>query len=150
MSERRGFQNPLEQDIQSQIIEYLRIEQARGRVVWFERSNGGGMKDKTGRVLRFYLLYLRGKIPRSKGKSDLSGMLAGGQFFALEVKRGNEKPTKDQIEYLAAVREGGGIAAVVRSFSDAKNVLFGDGIKSILAEEMNHKTEMLAKTEDKT
>lgn len=130
--------NPLEQDIQSQIIEYLRIEQARGRVVWFERSNGGGMKDKTGRVLRFYLLYLRGKIPRSKGKSDLSGMLAGGQFFALEVKRGNEKPTKDPIEYLAAVREGGGIAAVVRSFSDAKNVLFGDGIKSILAEEMNH------------
>lgn len=127
--------NPLEQDIQGQIIDYLRIEQARGRVVWFERSNGGGMKDKTGRVLRFYLLYLRGKIPRSKGKSDLSGMLAGGQFFALEVKRGNEKPTKDQIEYLAAVREGGGIAAVVRSFSDAKNVLFGDGIKSILAEE---------------
>ena len=127
-----------EQDIQGQIIDYLRIEQARGRVVWFERSNGGGMKDKTGRVLRFYLLYLRGKIPRSKGKSDLSGMLAGGQFFALEVKRGNEKPTKDQIEYLAAVREGGGIAAVVRSFSDAKNVLFGDGIKSILAEEMNH------------
>ncbi|MCB0249645.1 MAG: hypothetical protein KDI07_13805 [Anaerolineae bacterium] len=127
--------NPLEQDIQGQIIDYLRIEQARGRVVWFERSNGGGMKDKTGRVLRFYLLYLRGKIPRSKGKADLSGMLMGGQFFALEVKRGNEKPTKDQIEYLAAVREGGGIAAVVRSFSDAKNVLFGDGIKSILAEE---------------
>ena len=127
--------NSLEQDIQGQIIDYLRIEQARGRVVWFERSNGGGMKDKTGRVLRFYLLYLRGKIPRSKGKADLSGMLMGGQFFALEVKRGNEKPTKDQIEYLAAVREGGGIAAVVRSFSDAKNVLFGDGIKSILAEE---------------
>jgi len=124
-----------EQDIQGQIIDYLRVEQARGRVVWFERSNGGGMKDKTGRVLRFYFLYLRGKIPRSKGKSDLSGMLAGGQFFALEVKRGNEKPTKEQLDYLAAVREGGGIAAVVRSFSDAKNVLFADGIKAVLAEE---------------
>ena len=127
--------NPLEQDIQSQIIEYLRIEQARGRVVWFERSNGGGMKDKTGQLVLFYWLYLRGKIPRSKGKSDLSGMLAGGQFFALEVKRGNEKPTKEQLDYLAAVREGGGIAAVVRSFSDAKNVLFADGIKAVLAEE---------------
>ena len=128
-----------EQDIQGQIIDYLMIEQARGRIVWFERSNGGGMKDKTGRLVLFYWLYLRGKIPRSKGKSDLSGMLAGGQFFALEVKRGNEKPTKDQIEYLAAVREGGGIAAVVRSFSDAKNVLFADGIKAVLAEEeMNH------------
>lgn len=98
------------------------------------------MKDKTGRVLRFYLLYLRGKIPRSKGKAYLSGMLSGGQFFALEVKRRNEKPTQDQLDYLAAVREGGGLAAVVRSFSDAKNVLFADGIKSILAEELNHET----------
>ncbi|MBK8184861.1 MAG: hypothetical protein IPK63_19045 [Candidatus Competibacteraceae bacterium] len=83
--------NPLEQDIQGQIIDYLRVEQARGRVVWFERSrrvvwfersNGGGMKNPSGRVLRFYWLYLRGKIPRSKGKSDLSGMLMGGKFFA--------------------------------------------------------------------
>ncbi|MBK8225270.1 MAG: hypothetical protein IPK73_30015 [Candidatus Obscuribacter sp.] len=130
-----------EQDIQGQIIDYLRIEQARGRVVWFERSNGGGMKDKTGRLVLFYWLYLRGKIPRSKGKSDLSGMLAGGRFFALEVKRRDEKPTKEQLDYLAAVREGGGIAAVVRNFNDAKNVLFGDGIKAVLAEEeMNHET----------
>ncbi|MBK8184874.1 MAG: hypothetical protein IPK63_19110 [Candidatus Competibacteraceae bacterium] len=103
--------------------------------MWFERSNGGGMKDKTGRLVLFYWLYLRGKIPRSKGKSDLSGMLAGGRFFALEVKRRDEKPTKEQLDYLAAVREGGGLAAVVRNFNDAKNVLFGDGIKSILAEE---------------
>ena len=133
--------NPLEQDIQGQIIDYLRVEQARGRVVWFERSNGGGMKDKTGRLVLFYWLYLRGKIPRSKGKADLSGMLMGGQFFALEVKRRNEKPTKEQLEYLAAVRDGGGIAAVVRSFSDAKNVLFADGIKAVLAEEeLNHET----------
>jgi penicillin-binding protein-related factor A (putative recombinase) len=93
------------------------------------------MKNPSGRVLRFYLLYLRGNIPRSKGKADLSGMLMGGQFFALEVKRRNEKPTKEQLEYLAAVRDGGGIAAVVRSFSDAKNVLFADGIKAVLAEE---------------
>ena len=82
-------------------------------------------------------------VPRSKGKADLSGMLMGGQFFALEVKRRNEKPTKEQLEYLAAVRDGGGIAAVVRNFNDAKNVLFGDGIKAVLAEEeMNHEREI--------
>lgn len=126
--------NPLEQDRQGQIIDYLRIEQARGRVVWFERSNGGGMKDKTGRLVLFYWLYLRGKKPRSKGKADLSGMLMGGKFFALEVKRHNKEPTQDQLDYLAAVREGGGIAAVVRSFNDAKNVLFGEGIKAVLTE----------------
>ena len=33
--------NPLEQDIQGQIID-LQIEQARGRVVWFKRSTAAG------------------------------------------------------------------------------------------------------------
>lgn len=104
--------NPLEQDIQSQIIAYLRSEKAPGRIAWFECG---------------------------KGKVALSGALAGGQFFALEFKQHNEKPTYEQLEYLAAVREDGGIAAVVRSLNDAKNVLFGDGIKAVLAEEeINH------------
>lgn len=117
---------PLESGLQGQIIDYLMHEQARGRIIWFERSNGGGMRDKTGRVLRFYWLYLLGQPPRSKGKSDLSGMLSGGRYFALEVKRRGGKPTDSQLEYLETVRNGGGVAAVVRTFADAKNVLFGD------------------------
>lgn len=100
--------NPLEQDIQGQIIAYLRIEQSRGRIVWFECG---------------------------KGKVALSGALAGGPFFALEFKQHDEKPAYEQLEYLAAVREDGGIAAVVRSLNDVKNVLFGEGIKAVLAEE---------------
>ncbi|MBK8123944.1 MAG: hypothetical protein IPK54_10410 [Dokdonella sp.] len=68
------------------------------------------MKNPSGRVLRFYFLYLRGKIPRSKGKADLSGMLMGGQFFALEVKRHNEKPTKDSLN----ISQRFGMAAVSR------------------------------------
>lgn len=130
----------LEGDIQGQIIDYLRHEQSRGRVVWFERSNGGGGRVGA-RWVWFYRLYLLGKEPVSNGKADIVGMLPGGRFFALEVKRRDEKPTKEQLDYLAAVREGGGIAAVVRNFNDAKNVLFGDGIKAVLAEEeMNHET----------
>lgn len=116
----------LEGDIQGQIIAYLRHEQARGRVVWFERSNGGGGRV-AGRWVWFYRLFLLGKEPVSNGKADIVGMLPGGRFFALEVKQRGKKATADQREYLAAVAGGGGIAATVRSFQDAKRELFGDG-----------------------
>lgn len=113
----------LEGDIQGQIIAYLRHEQARGRVVWFERSNGGGGRVGA-RWVWFYRLYLLGKEPVSNGKADIVGMLPGGRFFALEVKQRGKKATADQREYLAVVASGGGIAATVRSFQDAKRELF--------------------------
>ena len=94
-------------------------------VVWFERSNGGGGGGRD-RWIWFYRLYLLGKKPVSKGKADLTGMLAGGRFFALEVKQRGKKATADQREYLAVVASGGGIAATVRSFQDAKRELFGE------------------------
>ena len=115
----------LEGDIQAQIIDYLRHEQSRGRVVWFERSNGGGGRVGA-RWVWFYRLYLLGKEPVSNGKADIVGMLPGGRFFALEVKQRGKKATADQREYLDAVAAGGGIAATVRSFKDAKRELFGE------------------------
>ena len=115
----------LEGDIQGQIIDYLRHEQARGRVIWFERSNGGGGRVGA-RWVWFYRLYLRGKEPVSNGKADIVGMLPGGRFFALEVKQRGKKATADQREYLDSVAGGGGITATVRSFQDAKMALFGE------------------------
>ena len=114
-----------EDAVLSQIIDYLRHEQARGRVIWFERSNGGGGRVGA-RWVWFYRLYLLGKEPVSNGKADIVGMLPGGRFFALEVKQRGKKATADQREYLEAVASGGGIAATVRSFQDAKRELFGE------------------------
>lgn len=114
---------PLESALQAQILDYLALEQAKGRVVWYARINGG--LARYGKwVVKNYTLHLPRRDARSKGYSDLHGMLAGGRYFALEVKQPGENPTAEQAHFLEAVREGGGIAAVVFNFADAKNVLF--------------------------
>lgn len=114
---------PSEQDLLGEIVALLRLEQTKGRVAWFARCNGGGMRDRTGRFLRFYQLYLPKATPKSKGMADLHGMLAGGRYFALEVKKPGETATPEQATFLAVVRAGGGIAAVVRGFEDASRAL---------------------------
>lgn len=54
------------------------------------------------------------------GSSDLIGLLApAGRFVALEVKKPGEKPTEEQVKFMAHVRQMGGFAAVVRSASEA-------------------------------
>lgn len=111
-----------ESALQAQICQWLRAEQARGRVVWFCRVNGGLAQYGRQRI-RNYVLHLRGAKPIGKGYADLHGMLPGGRYFALEVKRQGETVTPEQVKFLAAVREGGGIAAVVRSFEDAARAL---------------------------
>ena len=112
----------LESALQAQICQWLRAEQARGRVVWFCRVNGGLARYGRQRI-RNYVLHLRGAEPVGKGYADLHGMLSGGRYFALEVKRPGETVTPEQMMFLEAVREGGGIAAVVRGFEDAARAL---------------------------
>jgi len=121
---------PFEAELQGQILEYLAHEMARGRVGWFCRVNGGAVKAGADFV-RFYELHIPGHAMRSKGKSDIEGMLGNGsaypgRYFALEVKRPGGRATLEQREYLAAVREVGGVGATVRSFEDVKSVLFGE------------------------
>jgi len=112
----------LESDRQTQILEWLRVEQAAGRVAWFCRVNGGGVKTAT-QFIRFYALYLPGTEKRSRGYPDIHGMLPGGRYFALEVKQPGEKPTPEQSGFIQTIRAAGGIAAVVYSYLDAKAVL---------------------------
>lgn len=121
---------PFEAELQSQILEYLAHEMARGRVGWFCRVNGGAVKSGAD-FIRFYELHIPGHSGRSKGKADIEGCLGNGsaypgRFFALEVKRPGGRATLEQREYLAAVREVGGVGATVRSFEDVQSVLFGE------------------------
>lgn len=117
---------PLEQTLLVQIVGYLHLEQARRRIAWFARVNGGGMMDRTQRWLAFYWLHLPGAKPISKGMADLHGMLAGGRYFALEVKRPDQTATEVQLRFLETVRAGGGLAGVVRDYREVKTLLFGE------------------------
>lgn len=113
---------PLESALQSQIMDYLAMEQARGRVIWFCRVNGG--LARYGKcTVKNYLLHLPGAAAMGKGYSDLHGMLKGGRYFALEVKRHGESPTPEQRDFLKSVTDGGGIAAVVHDFNEARDAI---------------------------
>ena len=112
----------LESDRQGQIMDWLAIEQAQGRVSWFCRVNGGSLKTAT-RFIRFYALHLKGIAPASKGYADIHRMLPGGRYFALAVKQPGEKATLEQKVFLATVIADGGIADVVYGFEDVERVL---------------------------
>lgn len=117
--------SPSESALQGQILQYLSHEQARGRVAWYCRNNGGGARFK-GVWVWFYWLYLYGLKVQHKGRADIDGMLKGGRYFALEVKKPGESGTEDQMLFADAVRAGGGIAHVVRSWEDVRSVLWNE------------------------
>lgn len=121
---------PLESELQAQIVDYLRMEQARGRIGALWRVNGGQTRIG-GDLIKFYRLWLPGGSEISKGMADVNGLLghrsaSPGRFFALEIKRPGQTTTAPQNAYLQAVREHGGLAAVVTNFNEAQAVLFGE------------------------
>ena len=109
-----------EQELQQRI----RLELGSGPVrLW--RNNVGALCDPRGRLVTYGLC---------TGSSDLIGLRQLtvtpehlGQhlalFCALEVKTQRGRATAAQQRFLAAVRELGGLAGVVRSLAEARAVL---------------------------
>jgi hypothetical protein len=109
-----------EQELQQRI----RLELGHGPVrLW--RNNVGALRDPHGRLVTYGLC---------RGSSDLIGLRQititpehlGQQlavFAALEIKTQRGRPTAEQLQFLAVVRELGGLAAVVRSLAEARAVL---------------------------
>lgn len=52
------------------------------------------------------------------GSSDLIGWTNQGKFLAVEIKAGRDTLKEDQANFIAQVKEFGGIAGVVRSKED--------------------------------
>ena len=85
-----------EASIQRDILDYL---EACPKVRWVRRINTGAVR-KGGRYIRFGFV----------GCSDVIGMLKGGRFFAVEVKKPGEEPTPEQQQFIDMTNEGGGLA----------------------------------------
>ena len=99
-----------ESDILRSILHFCTIHPV---VVFVRRMNVGAHQTNDGRYVRFGF----------KGCSDLVGMLRDGRFLAIEVKGPRGKPTPEQIDFLAMVRTGGGVAFIARSIGDCKVIL---------------------------
>lgn len=88
-----------------------------GCVVW--RNNCGALQDTDGRWIRYGVA--------NPGGSDIIGIVPGGRFLAVEVKRADGRVSKEQRNFIAAVQKAGGIAGVVRSAEDALALVSGAG-----------------------
>lgn len=102
-----------ESDIQTTICEYLSI---RGRCFFrlnnipaFNRNEGGGITMR--------------RLPKytPKGLPDIV-VVAGGLFYALEVKKPKTYQSPEQKEFEALVKKHGGKYFVVRSIEDVQAI----------------------------
>lgn len=106
---------PTEQQIVKSILEYLAY-----RKIFAWRNNTGAMiasyKNKE-RLVRY----------GAKGSPDIIGILPGGIFLGLEVKRPGGKSSAAQKEFGEKVFAVGGIYKVVHSVEEVQS-LFGNGL----------------------
>ena len=101
--------NPSEQEIQKSILDWLRMN---GVFCW--KQFGGGYFDQ--RRQRYIPTGVRG-VP------DILGILPGGVFLGCEVKRPGQKPTDDQLAFLRAITDAGGIGTWVTGIEELERDL---------------------------
>ena len=99
-----------EADIQRSIM--LALSQA-GCLIW--RNNAGILKNPAGIPIKFGV--------GNPGGSDLIGIAPGGRFIAIEVKTTKGRATPEQIRFIEAVKNHGGIAGIARSVEDALSLI---------------------------
>lgn len=100
---------PLEKDIQGQILDYLHL-----RRVFAWRQNAGAMKGEH-KGKRWFV-----RFASVDGISDIVGVLPGGRFLAIEVKRPGEEPTPSQRAFLSRVTDAGGMAFAATSVREVQ------------------------------
>jgi len=100
---------PLEAAVQRQILAYLKLAR-----IFHWRANTGAMTVQARGRKRFVRF-------GSPGVSDILGILPGGRFLAIEVKRPRlGRLTADQAAFQANVRAAGGIAVCVCSVEELR------------------------------
>jgi hypothetical protein len=93
----------------------LRYLQVRGIYHW--RNSVGSVQIRPGQWYRF------GKI----GSSDILGVLLGGKILAIECKAERGRLSPEQKQFLAEIRDLGGLSVTVRDWHELDAALRGVG-----------------------
>jgi len=59
----------------------------------------------------------------AKGVSDILGVLPGGRFLAVEVKRPGGKISPQQLDFISNIRDSGGLAFIAYDVEDVQKQL---------------------------
>jgi hypothetical protein len=116
---KRGPRKPSGQPTEAQILKaVMALLKRHPKVAQCWRQNSGTFQERNrdGSVR-----YIRANT--AKGMSDIMGVMKDGRTLAIEVKSATGRMRPGQEEFLATIRQAGGVAGVCRSVEDAQALL---------------------------
>ena len=116
---KRGPRKPSGQPTEAQILKaIMKFLAMHPKIAQCWRQNSGTFQERNrdGSVR-----YIRANT--AKGMSDIMGVLKDGRTLAIEVKTATGRMRPGQEEFLATIRQAGGVAGVCRSVEDAQALL---------------------------
>ena len=116
---KRGPRKPSGQPTEAQILKaIMKFLAMHPKIAQCWRQNSGTFQERNrdGSVR-----YIRANT--AKGMSDIMGVLKDGRTLAIEVKSATGRMRPGQEEFLATIRQAGGVAGVCRSVEDAQALL---------------------------
>ena len=116
---KRGPRKPSGHPTEAQILKaVMALLKRHPKVAQCWRQNSGTFQERNrdGSVR-----YIRANT--AKGMSDIMGVLKDGRTLAIEVKSATGRMRPGQEEFLATIRQAGGVAGVCRSVEDAVALL---------------------------
>lgn len=120
-----GIDDPLEDDIQIAIVDYLTLlAPARGFIFFHVPNQALGKALSRGGLIRMARLKRMGLLP---GVADLVIDICGRAHY-LEVKRKKGKPSESQVEFRHACEANGSPYEIAHSFDEAVKIFQKWGI----------------------
>jgi len=103
--------------VEGEILDWL----ALSGVGFFWKNTSGGFFD--GKRMRKHT-----SSYAIRGTSDILGLTNGGRLIALEVKNELGSPSKEQIVFIKKVQQCGGLAGLVRSVDQTRELFLEWGL----------------------
>jgi len=116
---KRGPRKPSGQPTEAQILKaVMALLKHHPKVAQCWRQNSGTFQERNRDGSTRYI-----RANTQRGMSDIMGVLKDGRTLAIEVKSATGRMRPGQEEFLATIRQAGGVAGVCRSVEDAQALL---------------------------